>query len=156
MLHSSGMRETPAPGRQHGSQGLARISDLCQTDRGICNLDCHYCYYLQKELLYPQTQSFRMPEDLLEEYIVQQIAIAPEAVISFFWHGGEPTILGLDYFRKIVELQRKHQPPTGASPMASRRMGYSSMTTGAVFLPQKILLSGSASTARRHCTTRTV
>jgi uncharacterized protein len=77
----------------------------------ICNLDCHYCYYLQKELLYPQTQSFRMPEDLLEEYIVQQIAIAPEAVISFFWHGGEPTILGLDYFRKIVELQRKHQPP---------------------------------------------
>ena len=52
-----------------------------------------------------------MSDDLLEEYIVQQIEIAPEAVISFFWHGGEPTILGLDYFRKIVALQRKHQPP---------------------------------------------
>jgi hypothetical protein len=77
----------------------------------ICNLDCHYCYYLQKELLYPQTESFRMPDDLLEEYIVQQIAIAPEPVINFFWHGGEPTILGLDYFRKIVALQRQHQPP---------------------------------------------
>ena len=77
----------------------------------ICNLDCHYCYYLQKELLYPQTQSFRMPEDVLEEYIVQQITIAPEPVINFFWHGGEPTILGLDYFHTIVELQRKHQPP---------------------------------------------
>src|SRR6266849_2246940 len=56
-------------------------------------------------------KSFRMSDDLLEEYIVQQIEIAPEAVISFFWHGGEPTILGLDYFHKIVELQRKHQPP---------------------------------------------
>ena len=77
----------------------------------ICNLDCHYCYYLQKESLYPQTQSFRMPEALLEEYIVQQIEVAPEPVINFFWHGGEPTLLGLDYFHKIVELQRQHQPP---------------------------------------------
>ena len=75
-----------------------------------CNLDCHYCYYLQKELLYPETESFQMPDDLLEEYIIQQIAIAPEPAIPFFWHGGEPTILGLDYFRKIVALQRKHQP----------------------------------------------
>jgi hypothetical protein len=46
----------------------------------ICNLDCHYCYYLQKELLYPQTRSFHMPDDLLEDYIVQQIEIAPEPV----------------------------------------------------------------------------
>jgi len=76
----------------------------------ICNLDCHYCYYLQKESLYPETESFRMPYDLLEDYIIQQIEIAPEPEINFFWHGGEPTILGLDYFRKIVELQRKHQP----------------------------------------------
>jgi uncharacterized protein len=76
-----------------------------------CNLDCHYCYYLPKERLYPETQSFRMPGDLLEAYIVQQLEISPEPVINFFWHGGEPTILGLDYFRKIVELQRKHQPP---------------------------------------------
>jgi len=76
----------------------------------ICNLDCRYCYYLQKELLYPQTESFRMPDDLLEQYIVQQIEISPEREINFFWHGGEPTILGLDYFRRIAELQRKHQP----------------------------------------------
>jgi uncharacterized protein len=74
-----------------------------------CNLDCHYCYYLQKELLYQGTESFHMPGDLLEEYIVQQIEISPEPVINFFWHGGEPTLLGLDYFRQIVELQRKHQ-----------------------------------------------
>jgi uncharacterized protein len=76
----------------------------------ICNLDCHYCYYLKKEHLYPKGESFRMPDDILEEYIVQHIEAAPEPEIRFSWHGGEPTILGLDYFRKIVKLQHKHQP----------------------------------------------
>ncbi len=75
----------------------------------LCNLDCRYCYYLQKELLYPQARSPRMADDLLEEYIAQQIAMAREPEINFFWHGGEPTILGLDYFRLIVEIQRKHR-----------------------------------------------
>jgi len=77
----------------------------------ICNLDCHYCYYVKKEHLFPKTESFRMSDDILEEYIVQHIEASPGSVISFSWHGGEPTILGLDYFRKIVALQRKHQPP---------------------------------------------
>ena len=76
-----------------------------------CNLDCRYCYYLRKDLLYPDSDSFRMPDDLLEEYICQQIAIAPEPEITFFWHGGEPTVLGIDYFRKIIGLERKHLPP---------------------------------------------
>jgi len=76
----------------------------------ICNLDCHYCYYLKKEHIYPKGESFRMPDDILEEYIVQHIEASPEQVIRFSWHGGEPTVLGLDYFRKVVELQRKHQP----------------------------------------------
>ena len=76
----------------------------------LCNLDCRYCYYLQKELLYPASKSFRMEGDLLEDYIVQQIAITPGAEVHFSWHGGEPTILGLDYFRRLVELQRKHCP----------------------------------------------
>ena len=76
----------------------------------ICNLDCHYCYYLKKGDLYPKGESFRMSDSLLEEYIVQHIAAAPGPVINFSWHGGEPLILGLDYFRKIVAIQRKHQP----------------------------------------------
>jgi uncharacterized protein len=77
----------------------------------ICNLDCHYCYYLKKEHLYPEDESFRMPDDVLEEYIVQHIDACPDPVINFSWHGGEPSVLGLDYFRKIVALERKHQPP---------------------------------------------
>jgi len=52
-----------------------------------------------------------MPDIILEEYIVQHIEACSEPVIRFSWHGGEPTILGLDYFRKIVSLQRKYQPP---------------------------------------------
>ena len=76
----------------------------------ICNLDCHYCYYLKKERLYPKGESFRMPVDVLEAYIAQHIAAFPGPVINFSWHGGEPTLLGLDYFRKIVALQRKHLP----------------------------------------------
>jgi uncharacterized protein len=77
----------------------------------ICNMDCRYCYYLKKEHLFPEGESFRMPDEILEEYIVQHIEASPETVIRFSWHGGEPTVLGLDYFRRIVELQRMHQPP---------------------------------------------
>jgi uncharacterized protein len=77
----------------------------------ICNLECYYCYYLKKERLYPKGESFRMPDDILEDYIVQHIEASPETVIRFSWHGGEPTLLGLDYFRKIVAIQCKHQPP---------------------------------------------
>jgi len=77
----------------------------------ICNLDCRYCYYLWKERLYPGVGSFRMPRETLEEYIVQHIGASPETVIRFSWHGGEPTVLGLDYFWEIVALQRKHKPP---------------------------------------------
>jgi uncharacterized protein len=77
----------------------------------LCNLECHYCYYLQKEHLYPERQSFRMPDGVLETYIAQHIDASPEPVINFSWHGGEPTLLGVDYFRNIVALQRRHQPP---------------------------------------------
>ncbi len=76
----------------------------------LCNLDCSYCYYLEKKELYPNRESFRMPPDLLERYIVQHIEAAPKTTILFSWHGGEPTLLGVDYFRHMVELQEKHRP----------------------------------------------
>jgi len=76
----------------------------------VCNLACGYCYYLQKERLWPEHTRFRMSDDILAEYIVQHIEACREPVIRFSWHGGEPTVLGLDYFRRIVALQRKHQP----------------------------------------------
>jgi uncharacterized protein len=77
----------------------------------LCNLECRYCYYLRTERLYPGTRAPRMPDDLLERYIAQHIAAAPRPLVPFAWHGGEPTALGLDYFRRILELQRRHRPP---------------------------------------------
>jgi uncharacterized protein len=88
-----------------------------------CNLACEYCYYLEKEHLYPKGDSLRMPEIILEEYIVQHIEASTENVIRFSWHGGEPTILGLDTFRKIVALQHKHQP-------SNRRIANGMQTNG--------------------------
>jgi len=75
-----------------------------------CNLNCAYCYYLRKESLFISEHPRRMPEGLLEKYIVERLQNSPGPVTSFEWHGGEPTILGLDFFRRVVELQRKHSP----------------------------------------------
>ncbi len=77
----------------------------------LCNLDCGYCYYRDKRSLYPDTGQCRMTEALLEECIVQHIAVAGGPEVQFSWHGGEPTTLGVDFFRRAVELQRKHRPP---------------------------------------------
>ncbi len=74
----------------------------------LCNLDCKYCFYLEKENLYPQTSDWRMPDDVLESYIRQYIEAQNAEVISFAWQGGEPTLLGVDYFRKVVELEKRY------------------------------------------------
>jgi len=74
----------------------------------ICNLDCEYCYYLEKEALYPEGENFNMPPDVLESFVDQYINSQKAPVINFAWQGGEPTLLGLDFFRKVVGLQQKY------------------------------------------------
>lgn len=74
----------------------------------ICNLDCKYCFYLEKEAIYGTGEKWKMPDDVLERYIRQYIEEQDLPEISFAWQGGEPTLLGVDYFRKIVELQRRY------------------------------------------------
>ncbi|MBT4494975.1 MAG: anaerobic sulfatase maturase [Gammaproteobacteria bacterium] len=76
----------------------------------ICNLDCGYCYYLNKTELYPGKKKFRMSEQLLGKFIRSYIASHPGPNVIFPWHGGEPTMLGLDFFRKAVALQQKYLP----------------------------------------------
>ena len=76
-----------------------------------CNLACGYCYYrFPANRTVPAIPAV-MPADLLETYIRQQIEASPEATIRFAWHGGEPTLAGLDYFRRLVTLQQRCQPP---------------------------------------------
>ena len=78
-----------------------------------CNIDCTYCYYLEMEKLFPSEKKFKMEPDVLGVYINQTIEASLEAgmhEVSFSWQGGEPTILGVDYFREIVALQAKYAP----------------------------------------------
>src|SRR5690348_16859883 len=74
----------------------------------ICNLDCKYCFYLEKEVLYPDTAKWAMPPEVLESYIRQYIEEQQTDHIRFAWQGGEPTLLGVDYFRRVVELQARY------------------------------------------------
>ncbi len=75
----------------------------------ICNLDCTYCYYLEKENLYRASgRGFRMSAEVLENYVRQTIESHPLDTVQFAWQGGEPTLLGVEYFGQVVELQKKH------------------------------------------------
>jgi len=74
----------------------------------ICNLNCSYCYYLEKEKLYKNYSNHRMDDKLLEIFIRQQIESQQIPKISFVWQGGEPSLLGIDYFEKVVKLQLKY------------------------------------------------
>ena len=74
----------------------------------LCNLACSYCFYLEKAHLYPDTRNFRMPSDVLEAYVRDYIAAQPGPNVSFAWQGGEPTLLGLPFFREAVALQQRY------------------------------------------------
>jgi uncharacterized protein len=74
----------------------------------ICNLDCQYCFYLEKEKLYPDTTDWTMPRDTLRAFIRQQIEGQQTPTISFTWQGGEPLLAGLDFFREVVAIQNEY------------------------------------------------
>ncbi len=76
-----------------------------------CNLVCDYCYYLDKATLFHSEHLPQMKDSLLETYIARHIEAYPGKIVQFSWHGGEPTLLGLDYFRRVVLLQKKLCPP---------------------------------------------
>lgn len=84
------------------------FSVMAKPAGAMCNLDCTYCFYLEKDGLYPDVRAPRMAEDVLEHYIRRYIAAQPGDRVTFAWQGGEPTLLGVDYFRRVVDFQRKH------------------------------------------------
>ena len=67
----------------------------------ICNLDCQYCFFLSKESLYPGDR-FRMSDDLLGRYLRQYLDAQPDGEVTVAWQGGEPTLMGVDFFRRAV------------------------------------------------------
>ena len=76
-----------------------------------CNLTCKYCYYIDKRKPRKGREYSLMNDVTLERYIVQQIEAGSEPVITFCWHGGEPTLAGQDFFRKVVNIQERFSPP---------------------------------------------
>lgn len=76
----------------------------------ICNLDCKYCYFLAKEMMYPGSR-FRMADELLVEYTKQYIEAQRVPEVTFAWQGGEPTLMGLDFYKRAVALQQQFRKP---------------------------------------------
>lgn len=88
--------------------GVSDFHVLAKPIGPICNLDCKYCFYLEKEALYPRVEKWAMREEALDSYIRQYIEAHDTPAINFAWQGGEPTLLGVEYFRRLVAIQKKY------------------------------------------------
>lgn len=73
-----------------------------------CNLRCTYCYYLEKSNLYPAAPAQTMSDELLERFIRDYIAAQAGDAVSFAWHGGETLLRSRDFYRRVIELQRRY------------------------------------------------
>ena len=95
---------------------------LAKPTGAVCNLDCKYCFFLSKEMLYPGSR-FRMADELLDVYIRQLLESQPGPEVIVAWQGGEPTLMGLDFFRRSVEYVGKYRRP-------SQKVVYTLQTNG--------------------------
>ncbi|MFH1137107.1 MAG: anaerobic sulfatase maturase [Pseudomonadota bacterium] len=73
-----------------------------------CNLQCRYCFYLEKKTFFPKDDNFRMSDEVLEAYTRQYIESQPGPAVDFAWQGGEPTLPGIGFYRRALELQKKY------------------------------------------------
>jgi len=87
-----------------------RIHVLAKPSGATCNLACSYCFFLDKELLSPNSK-FRMDEGTLETYIRQLIETHRSSEVTVAWQGGEPTLMGVEFFRKAIMYQEKYRKP---------------------------------------------
>jgi uncharacterized protein len=106
----AGGRPAPALPSERPPTAPATFHVLGKPTGPICNLDCTYCFFLSKEALYPGDR-FRMSDETLEAYVTQMVQsqTGPEAVLA--WQGGEPTLMGVDFFRRSVELAEAAKRP---------------------------------------------
>lgn len=116
-----------------------------------CNLACDYCFYLDKgeTVLRPSTPAMQMPDRVLREYVKRYIADTPGDEVAFTWQGGEPTLAGLDFYRRAVALQKEFA--------AGKRISNSLQTNGvllddrwAAFLAEHRFLVGVSVDGPQH------
>ena len=119
---SSAPGTAPAPGSPGSPRLLPVLPDplppgappafhvLVKPSGAICNLDCTYCFFLSKEALYPGS-AFRMEDGILEQYVRQLLESHRAQHVAIAWQGGEPTLMGLDFFRRLLGLVERHRRP---------------------------------------------
>ncbi|WP_028895368.1 anaerobic sulfatase maturase [Syntrophorhabdus aromaticivorans] len=90
-----------------------------------CNLACDYCFYTEKQALFPEKTNCRMTDKVLRAYISKYIAAQPTPEVEFVWQGGEPTLLGLSFFKKALEMQK---------PFAGRKIIKNTLQTNGTLL----------------------
>jgi uncharacterized protein len=100
----------PRAGPRLAADRRRQFHVLAKPTGAICNLDCKYCFFLSKEALYPG-DGFRMSDDLLDRYIEQLIESQPGPEMTVSWQGGEPTLMGLDFFRRAMASVERHRRP---------------------------------------------
>ena len=86
------------------------FSVVAKPTGAACNLDCQYCFFLSKELLYDQKRQ-SMSEETLETYVKNFLAASPDGDVTMLWQGGEPTLRGLPFFERLIELCEKYRRP---------------------------------------------
>jgi uncharacterized protein len=94
----------------------------------VCNLNCEYCFYLEKKALFGPGEQYRMSDKVLSEFITNYITSQPTPVVEFVWQGGEPTLLGIEFFRRVVKLQK---------PFAGQKTIANSLQTNGTLLTER-------------------
>lgn len=113
----------------HGAISLPQgIHVLAKPIGPVCDIKCDYCFYLEKRGLFGSNEQYRMPDAVLARYIEQYVEAQPTPICEFVWHGGEPTLLGIDFFRRVVDLQK---------PFRARKEIRNSLQTNALHLDEE-------------------
>lgn len=114
---------------------------LAKPTGAICNLDCTYCFFLSKDALYPG-ESMRMSSETLETYLQQLFDSQPDGPVSVAWQGGEPTLMGLDFYRRVIDLINRFARPTQIIEHTMQTNGTLLDDEWAIFLKQHSVLVG--------------
>ena len=114
---------------------------LAKPTGAICNLDCTYCFFLSKDALYPGDR-MRMSTETLESYLMQLLASQPDGPVSIAWQGGEPTLMGLDFYKQAIGLINQYARPTQIIEHTMQTNGTLLDEDWAKFLKQNSVLVG--------------
>jgi len=114
------------------SEKISQFAVMVKPIGSACNLRCRYCYYLPVHV----SGGVKMTTETLEQLIRNVISCSAGPVVSFVWHGGEPTLAGLDFYRKAVELQKKYLPEGWEAWNNLQTNGFALNEDWAVFLKE--------------------